>query len=586
MPIVLKLSRAALLAASLGLATPVFTVFPAVAQETSAPNVSLSVEIPSVSAVDSSMSESQIKEVFTSSFFGQAENLARLTATSITIPEITIKIGANDGSENFESTAIYRDLVLTNVKDGYAEKVTVASSESVSADGTTTYGAMTEDGFDIRRTLELAGIVKGDPTAPMKPIYNSFSMAGGTHVGPMYNCSIGEIGGEKFEARPVKVQLADVIKAVQDNMSADEPPPEVIGIMVDYVGDLLRAINGGASTVGAIDCEVPGDMPVKVSIGGISTGGFKPGVYPDFKISGISVDAGALGTGGLGEMALKAIDLNPPLEALDSAKGQLDEAWFEANWRQLIPSFEGFSFSGFAVDAINPDAPESRVQAKVGSFDLSLANYVLGIPTDVSASATGIEIPLPQNTTDPQISTLLAAGLTGVNMGFDVAAAWDEASSSIALEKLAFAAVDLGSMSISADIGNATVDLFAIDPNVALNSAMGTMVKKVVINVTDDGLGEIVWPLAAAEQGQTDIEAFRTQMAGFAEGVALQLLGSTDAARQLGVSLGDFVTGRKGAVTITITSKDPNGIPLAYFMAAQEDPSILTGQIDVTGSAS
>ena len=90
----------------------------------------------------------------------------------------------------------------------------------------------------------------------------------------------------------------------------------------------------------------------------------------------------------------------------------------------------------------------------------------------------------------------------------------------------------------------------------------------------------------AAQEGTTDVDAYRTQMAGFAEGLALQLLGSTDAARQLGTALGDFVTGRKGAVTITITSKDPNGIPLALFMAAQNDPSILTGQVDVVGTSS
>lgn len=582
----LKLSRAALLAASLGLVMPALTVLPAVAQEMAAPKFEVIVDVPSVVAVDSSMSESQIKDVFTSSFFSQAENLARLTATSITIPEISIKVSASDGSEAFDSTAVYRDVVLTNIKDGYAETVTIGSSESVSADGTTTYTTMTEDGFDLRRSLELAGIVKGDPAAAMKAIYNSFSMAGGTHVGPAYNCSIGEITGEKFEARPVKVQLADVIKAVQDNLTADDPPPEVIAIVVDYVGDILRAVSGGASSVGAIDCDVPGDMPVKVSVGGITTGGFAPGIYPDFKISGLAIDAGDLGNGALDEVALKKIDLNPALEALDSANGQFSEAWFEANWRKLIPSFEGFSFSGFAVDSINPENPEERLEAKVDSFDLSLGNYVLGIPTDISASLSGLEVPLPQDSSDPQLATLLAAGLTKVNLGADVSAAWDEASSTIAVRKLALAAADLGSMSITADLGNATVDLFAIDPNVALNAGMGMLVKGVTIRVADEGLGEIVWPLAAAEQGQTDIEAFRTQMAGFAEGVALQLLGSTDAARQLGVALGDFVTGRKGEVTITITAKDPNGIPLAYFIAAQEDPSILTGQVDVTGSAS
>src|SRR5690606_8932059 len=110
---------------------------------------------------------------------------------------------------------------------------------------------------------------------------------------------------------------------------------------------------------------------------------------------------------------------------------------------------------------------------------------------------------------------------------------WDKDTKTIAVEKLAFAAVDLGSLSISADIGNATEQLFDANPETAMVAGLGVTVKQVVITATDDGVGAIAWPLAAAQGGITDIEAYRTQMAGMAEGVALQLLGSTDAARQL-----------------------------------------------------
>ena len=151
--------------------------------------------------------------------------------------------------------------------------------------------------------------------------------------------------------------------------------------------------------------------------------------------------------------------------------------------------------------------------------------------------------------------------------------------------KIAMSAVDLGSMSISATIGNATEQLFAVDPNVSMAAGFGLTVKDVTINVTDDGLGKIVWPLAAAEQGKTDVDAFRSEMAQFAEGFAIQLIGRTDAARQLGIALGDFVTGGKGELTINIKSKDPNGIPMAMFIAAQNDPSILAGQVEITGLA-
>ncbi len=241
--------------------------------------------------------------------------------------------------------------------------------------------------------------------------------------------------------------------------------------------------------------------------------------------------------------------------------------------------------SNFDVDAINPDKPDERIKAKIGAVDLSLDKYVSGIPTDVSFTGSGIELPVPEGTGDPQIETLRAAGVTDVNLGFDAVAAWDEANSTISVSKLALAAVDLGSMSISANIGNATDQVFAVNPEVAMNAAFQMMVKDLTISVTDDGIGALAWPMIAKDQGKTDVEAFRTEMAGFAEGLALQLLGSTDAARQLGAAVGDFVTGRKGRVTITIKAKDPNGIPLAYFVAAQNDPSILMGQVDVTGSA-
>src|SRR5690606_31261778 len=148
--------------------------------------------------------------------------------------------------------------------------------------------------------------------------------------------------------------------------------------------------------------------------------------------------------------------------------GELSEAWMEANWRRLIPAFGGFSLSNFAVDTINPDKPDERIAASIGGFDLSLGSYFNGIPTDVSASLQGVEVPLPQDTTDPQMAMLLAFGLTDINMSADVAASWDQNASSIALEKVALSLADLGSMSMSADLGNATDKLFDADPNVAM----------------------------------------------------------------------------------------------------------------------
>lgn len=581
----LKISRAALLAATLGFALP---LLPAIAQDTpgqptQALPFTFEIKVPSVTAVDSSMSEDQIKDLFTANFLSHADQLAGLNATSITIPELTLSFSVEDAGT---STVTYRDIVLANVVNGFAETLTIASGESNSQGETTLNKSLTANGFDIRRLLEFTGIVKGDTAAPFKPIYSSFNAEGSTQGGALYSCAFDGSSSSGFEARPIGVTVAEVLAVIEKHKDAGEPPPEAINTIVAYGVDLLRSFRGGAGAIGAVDCTVPGETPLTIKVAGGTNGEFESGVYPEIKVSGISVDAGPLGMGGLGEFVLKTIDLNPTLDALESAAGQLNEVWFEQNWRRLIPSVEGLSLSNFVLDAINPENPSAgRIQAKVANFDVSLGNYVIGIPTDLSVSASGIEVPLPQDTMDPQLQMLLAAGLTGVNMGFDVAASWDETAKTINVENVAIAAADLGSMALSATVGNATEQLFDIDPNVAMISGFGLTVKDVTINVTDDGLGAILWPLVAAEQGAADVEAFRTQMAGYAEGLAIQLIGPTEAARQLGQALSEFVIGGKGEITINIKSTDPNGIPMAMFIAAQSDPSILAGQVEITGMA-
>ncbi len=588
----LTISRAALVAASLSLfAAPAIGLMPAMAQETpaAAPAFAVTFTVPTITAVNSSMSEQQLKDLFSDKFLDHAGQLAGLNAESITIPELTMTTTVTESGQTFTSSAKYTDFVLTNIKDGKAERLTIGSSESVSTDGTTAYDQTITDNWDLKRTLELLGIVSGDAAATMSPLYTTGSIAGGTYTSPMFKCDIGPIGFNTIEARPTKVSFASLLEAIEQFAASgsDEPPLPALKTFVSYMTDVLRAFRGGSGSIGAVDCsgEAEPGQSVTFKLAGASAGDFEPGIYPELKLSGLSVDAGAQGNGSLGEFVIKHIDLNPTLTALDAAVDQLSEDWFEDNGRLLIPSIAGLSFSGFAIDAPNPDKPGEQIKATIANFDLSLADYLNGIPTKVSTSASGIDVPLPQDTTDPQMQMLLATGITNINFGFDASAAWDKASQTIAVDKLGIAAVDLGGLTISADIGNAQEELFALDENVAMAASLGMTVKKLTIRATDDGIGEKVWPLAAAQEGVSDIEAYRTQMAGLAEGLAIQLLGSTDASRQLGAALGDFVTGRKGAVTITITAKAPGGVPLALFMAAQNDPSILAGQVDVVGTA-
>ncbi len=585
----LKISKAALLAAILSLsAAPAIGLLPAAAQQTSAPAFSLVISVPTVLAVGSSMTETALKDVFTSNFLDHANELAALTATSITLPEITAEISVTEGGTTSKTTIKYKDIVLANVKDGLAESLTIGSAENQTPDGSTTYGKSVQHDLNIRRTFEFAGIVAGDADAAMAPIYTSYESAGNSFTTPMFSCTIDGSKSAALEARPAKVSFASLLGAFEDfgDMSSP-PPPEAITTFVRYVADLLTGFRGGATNVGALDCASAPAMgtPVSVKLGGIATGDFEPGIYPQVSLTGLTVDAGTEGSGSLAELIVKPTDLNPAVKAIEAETGPLTEQWFNDNWRKLIPSFGGFSFAGVDFDVPNPDLPGTRIQAKIGDFDLTLADYLNGIPTKFSTEANGIEVPLPQNSTDPQVVTLLAAGLDKINFSFEAAAAWDKASKTINVDRIGLSAVDLGSTGVSLTIGNVAETLFDPNPNVAMASSFGITVKEATFDLTDAGFGAIGWPLMASEQGVTDVEAFRTAQAGVAEGMALQLLGSTDAARELGAALGDFITGRAKSLTIHVVAKDPNGIPFPLFMAAQNDPTILTGQVDITGTA-
>src|SRR5690606_1329155 len=138
---------------------------------------------------------------------------------------------------------------------------------------------------------------------------------------------------------------------------SDTPPPEALNTIVSWGVDLLRSVRGGGGTIGSVDCTVPADAPVTIKVAGATTGDFEPGIYPQIQVDGIAVDAGPMGSGSLGRFVFKPLDLNPTLDALESAAGQLSEAWFDANWRVLIPAWEGLSFDNFAIDATSPATP-------------------------------------------------------------------------------------------------------------------------------------------------------------------------------------------------------------------------------------
>jgi hypothetical protein len=486
--------------------------------------------------------------------------------------------------------------VLSDVRNGVVATASIGASESGGAGGEmqTTYGKMAVNGLDLGAIAAIAGSGPGAPT-DLRAIYADYSYDGGSVTSPLFQCSFGPVKGGEFAMRPLSIGFAEVGAALTaiTEAAGSNPPPEAMATYLRFVGDILLAVKSEAATATTIGCAGKGDdgNPFVVSLAGAEIGEFGGGVFPSFAINGLDIGDGGKNKVSLDSFTLKSIDLNPTIAALTEAGTMLDETWLAANGRKLIPAVAGFALSGLVADVENPDKVGDRIDVKIANFDLSLADYVNGIPSNISTTASGVDVPLPADAMDETAVMLREMGIERVNLGFELQANWDKAAQAINVAKAAVSGVDLGSISVGANLGNATETLFDLNPQLAMMSSFGLTLKTLTIELTDDGFSTIVVN-GAAKQQSTDPATFRAQMAAGLEGMAIQVLGATDSARALGAAISEFVSGSKKTLTITLTSKAPAGVPVMVLMGSlqqADDPTklgpMLTGLVDITGSA-
>ena len=186
----------------------------ATAHGTSAANAAramFTVSIPSIDAKDSSIDTDTLKAILSGDVAAHAGELAKLSATSIKVPEITMSYSAPDGGGG-GITYTLKDLDLEAIKDGVAQSASIASAEGVGAQGFDfKYGKMSTGVFDIGGLLAFYGLVPGAPDQPLKTVYKDLDMAGASLTGPDFKCSMGEATMAEFKVRPTKASFGDML---------------------------------------------------------------------------------------------------------------------------------------------------------------------------------------------------------------------------------------------------------------------------------------------------------------------------------------------------------------------------------------
>ena len=338
-------------------------------------------------------------------------------------------------------------------------------------------------------------------------------------------------------------------------------------------------------TAEGFDCSGTGDdgTPFAFAMGGMTVGPMNPGIYPAVAIADLSITAGGDGEVSIGSIAVKQIDLSGPIAAIQAAPAAISPDWFEANGRALIPAFAGFSIGDVAIDVPDPDSPDTRIVASIGSLDLDLANYVDGIPTTIKTSASHLMLELPADSPDEQLQTLMALGVTAIDAGFTIDASWDQAASAIAVNEVSVTGADLATIALTGTINNATASLFSSDENMMLAAAMGLALGNLKLDIQDAGLSDLIMTIAAAEQG-ADAATLRPVFAGLAEGTIVGMLAGTAEAQKIGAAVSAFVSGKAKGLTLDVTARQQPGLGMLDFMAAEDDPTVLLDKVTIEAS--
>jgi len=557
---------------------------PAAEASTAAPTTTTSVDIPTIDAVAANMDEAALRAVFSGELVDNADALAGLTATSITIPEITLNVAVTAEGTTTDSTVIWHDIVLSDVVDGVAASVTMSGTTvTTGADANGDFGALSASQVDIGGLLGLYGLVDGQGQTEMQTLYTDFSFAGGSFTAPEMSCDFGAVTAAEFRGRPIKSSFGEIV-ALFDALEAptDDPSPELIGKAMHLYADVLTAFESSPVEFDGFDCSGidEDDNAVEFSVAGMTMGGMSPGVYPAIDLTGMDLAVGDDGTVSIGTLSFKPIDLSAPIAAIQAAPDALDDSWYAANARALIPAFAGFSVSDVAIDIPDPDLADGRIVASVGSFDLALSDYVNGIPSSLDTSASNIILEIPATSSDEQLQTLLALGLTSIDAGFAVNASWDEATSTIAINEVSLTGADLATVSLAGTINNATKALFSSDETTMLAASMGLALGDLQLDVDDAGLSDIILSIAAAEQG-SDAATLRPVFAGLAEGTVIGMLAGAAEAQKVGTAVSAFVSGKASRLSIALTAKQLPGLGMLDFMAAEDDPTVLLDKVTI-----
>jgi hypothetical protein len=550
------------------------------------------VKVPKLDVSGTSNSREDIMAVFDlNASTPLSARLAALSATSVSMPELTMESRAGESS----SSAVYRDVRISGLNAGVIRSMAASGGafQGAGKDESTVrgvYGPFAASEIDLPLIARFYLEPSPGPAGELKTAYGSFSLDGfaGTiaRAGKdQARFAVARMAGKGFKLRPVAeplLPLAREFAGKQKGDMSEEEQRRLVNGIVDFYDSI------GIEFMEASDISFEaGNGDGKGKIARIAFTGAQVGKVNEVRVENLDVTAKE-GYGRIGLISHSGWSYKTTLAALKEAFGKPGASPADINPRAFVPELGtitvrdvDFDVPDAAGRATDPKAPNIKLGLK--GFEIQATDPLMGVPTALRVSTDRLTMPILPGDKKDGLKDLAAMGYKELDLSSAIDARWSEGTGDLSLNQVSLQGVNMGGVTLKGTIGNIAKDVFTGDATTAQIALLGATVKQASLVVENKGLFEKALEYQAKGSKKSP-DQLRKELAAAAQVGIPAMLGNSPNAKQLATALAKFVA-KPGRLTVSAKARDPGGLGLADFASASGDPRALLEVVTITATA-
>ena len=496
----------------------------------------------------------------------QADALAKFDADRISIKSLRQEQSINGQI----STSILSNITLTSIKSGVAASLKVDAGTFGSGDGNDaqagTIGSISASEIDLGLFIAggatKAGVKNEFRKAYGEAIFNVIAIS--SPSGPLI--TIDRASLRDFQIKTSEKGLSGIAEHILRRQAQPQMTDADLNAMALDMVDLMTGFSIGAMDASQIRIEdkKTGDYS---KINHIIYEGEMSGKPQHIRMDGFE---GAF-TGSrlrIGSFEQSGFSFVPVYEAAKAIATKPNAKLSDADPITFIPVIGKFEIHDVTIDTA--DVPP--IHAGIRSLIHTVENPNGGIPKSIDLTFDGLFGPIPSNSNEPMIDSLLALGYRDVSLSGNLRLAIDEKAKMFKAETL-LTGENMGTVGTTANLSNVPVDLLMRNPSAALIAFAGARIKDISVTVENRGLADRLVDQDAIKTKRSPQDVRKNYAA--AASASLQIyLGMSPNAKALTQSLAKFID-KPTRLSITAKSKNPEAVALAEGATAESPAQIL-----------